>query len=118
MQLCIVLLQTMDREGYNGEHLGQNVSLQFTPCYMIAQQCPCSNITAMQPNFANHIHNAHTLCLSLQVGCWPIYSMTAAEGQGRDRLRRRTPNRGRKWRPTLGGQGRPTGISYSIASQG
>ena len=25
IQLCIVLLQTMDREGYNGEHLGQIV---------------------------------------------------------------------------------------------
>jgi len=48
------------------------------------------------------------------VGCWPIYSLTAPDGQGRDRVRRRrrrTPKKGRSWRTLLGGHGRPTGIS-------
>ena len=43
------------------------------------------------------------------LGC--IYSLTAPEGQGRDRVRRRTLKKGRSWRPFLEGQAGPTGIS-------
>ena len=53
------------------------------------------NITVLQPNrYYHHIHNAHT-CLSLQVRCWPKYSLPNAVGQWRDRLKRGAPNWGR-----------------------
>ena len=69
IQTCITVysLTTMDREGYNVEHLSQYVPLQFTPCHVIAiQQCLCSKyhcLATKQILPIIYTMHAHRACL-------------------------------------------------------